>query len=180
METRSGRIAAVIELLGRTAAHLAAHDDQEQAHLRDACSVPAQEALASMSVEMLHLLEAIAVAAEGGSAPNVVRLAEATGMPKGTVSKRLQRMVAAGVVARGMRPGSRKEVRLYLTEVGEEIRAAHRSLHEEMGHVLEEFLARYAEEEIEVLRRMLEDLLRMPRHGLRFRPDLLDPPSAPR
>ena len=58
--------------------------------------------------------------------------------------------------------------------MGKEIQAAHRSLHEQMGTVFDDFLTRYSPEELEVLSRVLNDLLQMPREGLRFRPDLLD------
>ena len=101
-------------------------------------------------------------------------MAQATGVPKDTVSKRLQRLADAGVVTRYRIPGNRKEVHLRPTPVGKEIQAAHRSLHEQMGTVFDDFLTRYSPDELEVLSRVLNDLLRMPHEGLRFRPDPLD------
>ena len=105
---------------------------------------------------------------------NIVGLSLATGVPKGTVSKRVQRLVDLGVVARRRLAGNRKEVHLQLTDVGQEIQAAHRDLHQQMGAVPDEFLERYSLEELKVITRVLNDLVRMPREGVRFRPDLLD------
>lgn len=63
---------------------------------------------------------------------------------------------------------------MQLTDIGQEIHAAHRDLHQQMGAVPDEFLERYSLEELKVITRVLNDLVRMPREGVRFRPDLLD------
>lgn len=171
VETKTEMITSIADLAGKLVTRFAEEDADEHAHMRRLCSPEAQRVLEQMSVEMLHLLDEIPTGAEETGSVNVVGLSEATGVPKGTVSKRLQRLTAAGLVTRHRIPGNRKEVHLRLTEVGEEIRAAHRSLHAEMGNVLEEFLARYSSEELNVLHRVLGDLLRTPRDGVRFRPD---------
>jgi len=174
VETKDSVIASIGDLVGGITTRFAEEDVDEQAHMRAMCSPEAQRVLDTLSVEMLHLLDAIPVADASAGSINVVGLSQATGIPKGTVSKRLQRLTDAGVISRFRIPGNRKEVHLRLTPVGEEIRAAHRSLHEQMGDVLDEFLARYSSDELAVLHRILNDLLRMPREGVRFRPDLLD------
>lgn len=174
METKYELIASIADVAARLAARFAEEDADEQTHLRQLCSPEAQRILATMSVQELHLLDAVVADGEGARSRNIVALARATGAPKGTVSKRIQRLTEAGAVARYQLPGNRKEVHLRLTPVGEEIQAAHRSLHEEMGDVLDEFLARYSPDELRILTRVLNDLLLMPRDGVRFRPDLLD------
>lgn len=125
-------------------------------------------------MQSLHLLEWIPAASDGGSEVNVSGLSLAAGIPKGTASKLLQRMASSGVVHRYRKEGNRKEVLLRLTEIGEEIQDAHRSLHREMGAVAEGFLSRYTRDELQVISRVLGDLVRMPSDGLRYRPDLLD------
>ena len=171
VETKSDVIASIGDLAGRIAARFTEEDAEEQAHMRALCSPEAQRVLEELSVEMLHLLDAIPTADASAESVNVVGLSRATGTPKGTVSKRL---TDAGVISRFRIPGNRKEVHLRLTQVGEEIQAAHHSLHEQMGDVFEGFLARYSAADLAVVHRILEDLLRMPRDGVRFRPDLLD------
>lgn len=174
VETKPRLIARITDLAERLAARFAEEDAAERAHMRALCSPAAREVLDTMSVQALHLLDTIP--ADGGDEPsvNVVGLSQATGIPKGTVSKMLRRLTDAGAVTRHRMPGNRKEVHPRLTPLGEEIQAAHRSLHQQMGTVLDDFLARYPPADLEVLLRVMDDLLRMPREGVRFRPDLLD------
>lgn len=175
METKPELIASIAGLTARLIQRLGEEDADERAHMRGRCSPEARRALDQMSVEALHLLDAVPAAGEPESASvNIVGLARLTGAPKGTVSKRVQRLAELGVVERGRLQGNRKEVRLRLTDIGEEIRAAHRSLHAQMGELPEAFLDRYRPDELRTVARVLSDLVRMPRDGLRFRPDLLD------
>lgn len=175
METKLDLIASITDLTTRLIQRLGEEDADERAYLRDRCSPEAQRALARMSVEALHLLDVIPAGGDPSSGTiNIVGLSLATGVPKGTVSKRVQRLVDLGVVARRRLSGNRKEVHLQLTDIGQEIQAAHRDLHQQMGAVPDEFLDRYSLEELKVIARVLNDLVRMPREGVRFRPDLLD------
>lgn len=174
VETKSDLIASIGDLAGRIAARFAEEDADEQTHMRMLCSSAAQRVIDELSVEMLHLIDAIPATEASAASVNVIGLSQLTGTPKGTVSKRLQRLTDAGVISRFRIPGNRKEVHLRLTPIGMEIRAAHRSLHEQMGDVLDEFLTRYSIHDLGVVHRILDDLLRMPREGVRFRPDLLD------
>lgn len=175
METKRELIASIADLTACLIQRFSEEDADEQAHMRRLCSPDAQLALERMSVESLHLLDAIPAEADHHAvSTNIVGLAETTRTPKGTVSKRVQRLTELGVVSRHQLPGNRKEVHLRLTPIGEEIRTAHRSLHEHMGTIPADFLTRYNTDELRVVTRVLHDLLRMPRDGLRFRPDLLD------
>ncbi len=174
METKDRAIERIEELIGQVSARFAAEDEDEWRWMAGQCSPAAQRVLTGMSVQALHLLDAIPADDGTGASVNVVGLARATGVPKGTVSKVAQRLVVSGVVARHRLPDNRKEVHLRTTELGAEIQAAHRSLHEQMGAGLAEFLNRYSAADLRVVTRVLDDLLRMPRDGLRFRPDLLD------
>jgi len=163
-------IARIEQLAGQVAARFGADDEAEQEWLASQCPPELSEVVTGLSVQSLHLLDQVH---EAGST-NVVGLARRTGVPKGTVSKSLQRLDAAGLIHREHRPGNRKEVWLTLTPAGEQVQQAHRSLHEQMGSGLSEFLGRYCADDLAVIARVLDDLVRMPREGLRFRPDLLD------
>lgn len=170
VQTKSEAIGQIETLIAQVTGRFAAEDDAEQQWLVGQCGPEAAAVVSRMSVHALHLLGAIPV--EGSV--NVVGLSRATGVPKGTVSKTVRRFIADGLVARHQLPDNRKEVHLRLTPTGEEIRRAHESLHEQMGHGLRAFLERYGDEELTVIASVLHDLARMPREGLRFRPDLLD------
>jgi len=104
METKSELIALIADQAARVAQRFAQDDEDERAYMRKRCSPQAQLALDKMSVEALHLLDAIP---GGGSTDepsvNIVGLAQATGVPKGTVSKRVQRLTDIGVVTRHQR-----------------------------------------------------------------------------
>lgn len=173
VKTKTGAIEEISELLGRVTARFTAEDPEEQEWMGDQCSPAAARALVQLSVSMLHLLDMIP-GPEANESIKVVDLAQSSGTPKGTVSKSVRRMVEEGVVERHRLPNNRKEVHLRLTPIGAEIRAAHRSLHAQMGSGLDAFLNRYTSAELAVLAKVLNDLVRMPREGLRFRPDLLD------
>lgn len=173
MTTKSDSIARIEELLAGVTARFAEEDPQEQEWLQSQCSPAAQRALDELSVAALHLLEQLP-GPNSAESVNIVGLSEATGVPKGTVSKTVQRLEATGTVSRHRLPGNRKEVHLRLTETGAEIQSAHRGLHEQMGSSVSKFLSRYSAADLEVLGRVLSDLLAMPREGLRFRPDLLN------
>lgn len=176
METQRELIAAITDLTARFFQRLGEEDAGERTHMKVQCSPDAQNALEHMSVGALHLLDVIPAEGSGSRSEtvNIVGLSKATGSPKGTVSKRIQRLAEIGVVERRQLPGNRKEVHLRLTPIGREIQAAHRELHQQMNALPEVFLNRYRVEELEVIARVLDDLVRMPREGVRFRPDLLD------
>ena len=195
--TKRDAIEEIETLIGRVTARMAVEDDAEQRWLADHCSPEAARRLPALSVHALHMLDEIppespedAAVADGAAAAgdagaavevggaarsvNIVGLAQATGVPKGTVSKTVSRLVAAGLVARHRLPDNRKEVHLRLTPLGAEIRRAHRGLHEQTTEAMHAFLARYTIDDLAVMARVLDDLSRMPREGVRFRPDLLD------
>lgn len=174
MKTKTEAIGGIEQLIGELVVRFTDEDPAEQEWMHSRCSPAAQRVLAEVSVSNLHLLDEIPVDDGTGTSVNIVGLSHATGIPKGTVSKTMRRLVELGLVARHQLPDNRKEVHLRLTELGAEIRTAHHSLHAEMNSGVPEFLARYSTDELAVVTRVLTDLLRMPREGLRFRPDLLD------
>jgi DNA-binding MarR family transcriptional regulator len=111
----------------------------------------------------MHLLAAI----DDGPV-NVVGLAARTRQLKGTVSKHVQRLVQAGLVERAPVPGNRKEIELRPTADGRSVIAAHRQLHDEMERGMHDFLDRYSTAELQVLTKMLRDLLAARKNGVRI------------
>ena len=68
-------------------------------------------------------------------------------------------------------PGNRKQIALKRTADGRTVAHAHRRMHEEMNRGLEDFLSRYSRAELATVIRMLEDLLKTQRVGVRLTPD---------
>lgn len=174
VETITASVHRIEELITQVSARFDADDDAERQWLVEHCAPALASVVSSLSVQGLHMLDAIHTVTSDGSGINVVGLARVTGVAKGTVSKTVQRLHEAGLVERSRLPDNRKEVRLRLTAAGQEVQRAHRGLHDEMGSGLAHLLARYSANELAVIIKVLEDLNRMPRDGLRFRPDLLD------
>jgi DNA-binding MarR family transcriptional regulator len=113
----------------------------------------------------MHLLAGIA-----DGPVSLVGLASRSGQLKGTVSKHVQRLVEAGLVVRSPIPGNRKEIALKLTADGRLVAEAHRELHDEMAAGLRDFLMRYPNSELEVLVKVLRDLMVAKKVGVRISP----------
>jgi DNA-binding MarR family transcriptional regulator len=111
----------------------------------------------------MHLLAAIAA-----GPVSVIGLASRSGQLKGTVSKHVQRLVEAGLVARMPIPGNRKEIELTLTADGELVVAAHQQLHDEMALGVHDFLQAYSNADLQVVATMLQDLLSASKDGVRI------------
>jgi DNA-binding MarR family transcriptional regulator len=116
----------------------------------------------------VHLL---ALIAEGSV--NIVGLAAESGQLKGTVSKYVQRLVDAGLVARSPVPGNRKEIRLSLTGDGEIVARVYRQMHDEMDRGLADFLLRYSAAELPTVTKILSDPIRTEKAGARLVTDPL-------
>lgn len=169
----ASQVERIWRALGEVGARFTAEDEMEREWMAQRCAPELTPVVASMSLQALHLLDAVAEA----ETIKVVELARVTGVPKGTVSKALQRLVRDGVVRRERPPGNRKEVLVSLTEAGAQIQRAHRAMHEEMERGMLAFFERYSVSERDVILRVLEDLALMPREGPGFRPDLLPSPD---
>ena len=130
VKTKHDVIQEIEDLITRAFARLASEDDAEQEYLAAHCSPEAARHLASLSTAALHLLDRIPPD-DSAESVNIVGLAQSTGVPKGTVSKTVRRLTAAGLVSRHHLPDNRKEVHLRLTPTGAEIWRAHQDLHAE-------------------------------------------------
>ena len=139
--------------------------DAERDFMAARCPQRLEQAVRTLSTSSMHLLAEIA---EGPV--SVVGLAARSGRLKGTVSKHVQRLVEAGLVARTPVPGNRKEIELGLTADGELLADVHRQLHEEMNRGAREFLLRYSGADLQVLVTILGDLAGAHKDGVRLVP----------
>lgn len=169
MTTKSAAVATIQELIDQLANQLSGQDVDERAWMAERCPPELADSMAKLTLTALHLLDAIAAA----EPVNVVGLAQATGTPKGTISKLLSRLTEDGLVVRERRPDNRKEVYVRLSENGRVVQNAHGEMHREMEQGITEFFNRYTADELDTAIRMLTDLSRTPRVGVRLRPDLM-------
>ena len=139
--------------------------DAERDFMVERCPPRLEAAIRSLPTLSIHLLAAVA-----DGPVSVVGLATRAGQLKGTVSKHVQRLVDAGLVDRRPLTGNRKELVLDLTADGAVVVEAHRQLHDEMAVGVGEFLSRYPNAELEVLVKVLRDVLGAQRVGVRIRP----------
>jgi DNA-binding MarR family transcriptional regulator len=166
MKTKSGLIADINQLVGAVGDKFDEHEedgDAERDFLAERCPARLEDAVRSLPTLSMHLLAAIA---EGPV--SVVGLASRSGQLKGTVSKHVQRLVEVGLVARMPIPGNRKEIELTLTGDGELVVEAHRQLHDEIAMGLHDFLQAYSNADLQVVARMLQDLLSTRKVGVRI------------
>ncbi len=167
VKTKSALISDINQLVGAVGDKFEADEDgdAEREFMAKRCPPRLSQAVRSLPTLSMHLLAGIA---EGPV--SVVGLASRSGQLKGTVSKHVQRLVEAGLVARSQIPGNRKETELKLTADGQLVSDVHRELHEEMAAGLHDFLMRYPNSELEVLAKVLRDLMAARKVGVRISP----------
>lgn len=167
VKTKSALIATINDLLGAVGDKFDGDDDgdAERDFVARRCPDRLLDTARSLPTLSMHLLAGIA-----DGPVSVVGLAARTGQLKGTVSKHVQRLVEAGLVARDPVPGNRKEVQLALTDDGQAVAQAHRELHNEMREGLTAFLQRYENVDLQVIERVLTDLLAARKVGVRIVP----------
>jgi DNA-binding MarR family transcriptional regulator len=168
MKTKSALIEDLNDLVGAVGDKLRSDGedgDAERDFMAQRCPKRLHASVRSLPTLSMHLLAAIA---EGPV--SVVGLAARSGQLKGTVSKHVQRLVEAGLVARSPIPGNRKELQLSLTADGEVVQDVHQQMHDEMALGLRDFLTRYTNAELEVVAKVLADLLAAPKEGVRLVP----------
>lgn len=139
--------------------------DAERDFMAAGCPRRLEPLVRTLPTSSMHLLAEIA---EGPV--SLVGLAARSGRLKGTVSKHVQRLVEAGLVARAPVPGNRKEIELGLTADGELVADLHRKLHEEMDRGTRDFLLRYSGADLQVLVKVLGDLAGAHKDGVRLVP----------
>jgi DNA-binding MarR family transcriptional regulator len=167
VKTKSELIADINALIGAVGDKFEPDEDgdAERDFMVERCPRRLEPAIRELPTLSMHLLAGIA-----DGPVSVVGLAARSGQLKGTVSKHVQRLVAAGLVARTPVAGNRKELELTLTADGGQVCDAHRQLHVEMAAGWGDFLERYANADLEVLVKVLRDVLAAEKTGVRIEP----------
>jgi DNA-binding MarR family transcriptional regulator len=165
VKTKSELIADINVLIGAVGDKFGGDEDgdAERDFIAEHCPHRLEPAVRALPTLSMHLLAGIA-----DGPVSVVGLAARSRQLKGTVSKHVQRLVEAGLVARSPIPGNRKELELTLTDDGELVAEAHSRLHEEMDKGYRDFFQRYPNAELEVLAKVLRDLLAAKKTGVRI------------
>ena len=163
VKTKTDAVGEIGRLLGALSDKFDTDGDAERDYMAEHLPAHLKPAAREVPTRGMHLLAAIA---EGSV--NIVGLAAQSGQLKGTVSKHVQRLVDAGLVERSPVPGNRKEIRLGLTPDGELVARVHRQMHDEMDSGLREFLLRYSGAELATASKILSDLLRTEKRGVRL------------
>ena len=166
MKTKSDVVARIGELIRAVGDKFDDSDgDAERDFMAQHCPRRLESTVRELPTLSVHLLDQI-----GDDPVNIVTLAARSGQLKGTVSKHVQRLEAAGLVERQPVPGNRKEIALHLTADGRIVSRAHRHLHEEMNLGMRDFLSRYTHAELATVAKILGDLLLTERVGVRLAP----------
>lgn len=165
VKTKSALIADLNQLVGAVGDKFEADEDgdAERDFMVKRCPPRLEDAVRSLPTLSLHLLAHLA-----DGPVSVVGLAARAAQLKGTVSKHVQRLVEAGLVARTPLAGNRKELELSLTSDGALVVEAHRQLHDAMAQGLGDFLQRYTNAELEVLVKVLRDMTNARKVGVRL------------
>lgn len=164
VKTKSVLVDEINDLIGAVGDKFdSAEGDAERDFMAEHCPQRLGHVVRRLPTLSMHLLAHIA---EGPV--SVVGLAARSGQLKGTASKHIQRLVETGLVQRAPIPGNRKEVVLSLTPDGRLINDVHRRMHDEMKRGMDDFLSRYSNAELSVLRKMLGDLLATKKVGVRL------------
>jgi DNA-binding MarR family transcriptional regulator len=165
VKTKSGLISDINDLIGAVGDKFEADEDgdAERDFMAQRCPRRLEPLVRSLPTLSMHLLAGLA-----DGPVSLVGLASRSGQLKGTVSKHVQRLVDAGLVARAPIPGNRKEIELRLTADGERVTDAHREMHDEMADGLRDFLSHYSNAELEVLVKVLRDVMAARKIGVRI------------
>ncbi|HZE16605.1 MAG TPA: MarR family transcriptional regulator [Mycobacterium sp.] len=164
MKTKAAAVAEISDLLRAVGDLFDTTDgDAERDFMAAHCPSRLRSVVREMPTLSMHLLDHLT-----DEPTNVVALAVRAGQLKGTASKHIQRLVDAGLVKRSPVPGNRKEVALSLTEDGRTVVRVHRQMHDEMNRGLEDFLSRYSCAELATVIKILQDLLKTRRVGVRL------------
>lgn len=132
----------------------ASEDDDEKKWLLANCSSPiTSEILEEISGIGLHVLDAI-----GRFEPvNSITISKETAIPKGTVSKVIKKLISKNLIIKTPLPNNKKESIFYITPLGTELFELHDALHKQMDSVINNFLKKYDDGELEFLIRFLKD-----------------------
>jgi DNA-binding MarR family transcriptional regulator len=136
----------------------ASEDDEEKKWMLQECKDPILlKHMYSMTGNMLHVLDAI-----GRFEPvNSIVISRDTGIPKGTVSKIIPKLIGKKFITKEGLPNNKKEFIFYITPLGKELFLLHQTLHKRTEVGVKSVLARYKCEDLRLFNRILEDFCKL-------------------
>lgn len=133
--------------------HASAHDEEKKWILQYCNNTMIPELLHDISKIGLHVLAAI-----GKLEPiNSITISKETGIPKGTVSKILKRLIAKELVIKTPLPDNKKEFLFHTTDLGKELFELHEALHGQIEACVYQVLRKYNADELQFIIRLLKD-----------------------
>jgi DNA-binding MarR family transcriptional regulator len=136
----------------------ASEDDEEKHWLLKNCNDPiARAILPELSVTMLHVLDAIGLY----EPVNGITIAKKTGIPKGTVSKSVQKLLIKELIRKESLPNNKKEYIYYINPLGKEIFDLHKALHQQTELQITQFLNKYDNNELVFLIHIIQDFAKL-------------------
>ncbi|MFT9078618.1 MarR family transcriptional regulator [Ethanoligenens sp.] len=132
----------------------AAEVDRETQILLQNCRQPDMaKVIQELTVISIHILNAI-----GELEPvNSAKIARQTGIPKGTVSKNIRKLLLKQLILKEHVPGNKKESVFHLTTLGRDLSALHIEMHRRMDDEMTAFLSQYSLNDLQVLAKILKD-----------------------
>ena len=132
----------------------ASEDDEEKKWILQECKDPILlKHMSSMTGNMLHVLDAV-----GRLEPvNSIVISRDTGIPKGTVSKIIPKLISKKFIIKEGVPNNKKESILQITPLGRELFLLHQTLHKRAEIGVKNVLDKYKSQELSTFNRILED-----------------------
>jgi DNA-binding MarR family transcriptional regulator len=136
----------------------ASEDDDEKKWILHECKDPILlKHMNSMTGNMLHVLDAI-----GRLEPvNSIVISRDTGIPKGTVSKIIPKLISKKFIIKEGVPNNRKEFIFHITPLGKELFLLHQTLHKRAEVGIKSVLDKYKSQELSIFNRILEDFCKL-------------------
>ncbi len=133
-------------------------NDEEKKWILQKCKDPILlKHMSSMTGTMLHVLDAI-----GRLEPvNSILISKDTGIPKGTVSKIIPKLLDKKLIIKEGLPYNKKEFIFHITPLGKEIFILHRALHEQTEAGINLILSHYNSQELSLFNQILRDLCKL-------------------
>lgn len=156
LPTSTPEIAEIIGLLAQVTKKLEPGNQEVRQWMMDHCHEPrVSEILQDSTLMTLRVINAI-----GQLEPvNGITIAKQFQIPKGSVSKITQRLLTQRLIQKETLPNNKKEVLFRLTPLGYELFTVHHAFDQQMARGLIHFLERYSTDELQLIGRVLQDVL---------------------
>lgn len=137
--------------------HASEEDEEKKWVLRECKDPILLKHMSIMTGKMLHVLDAI-----GRLEPvNSIIISRDTGIPKGTVSKIIPKLLEKKFITKEGLPNNKKEFIFHITPLGKELFTLHQALHKQAEAGINNVLNSYNSQELSIFNRILEDFCKL-------------------